>query len=179
MQERRMGASRFRLTGVLWILALLPALAAQEPPKPAGKLTIVGRPTITIKPLCNPDGKGETNIIVRNAGPDATTPAVTPGDVISRTPAKTLANAKVELGKPGQLAANQTAEIPVTVHNVFEQGDFEVNLQNAGVDAGTLRVVRSNPPFSISVVTANPADPELSFTRGKTAHFRLKNADAQ
>jgi len=172
-----MGASRFRFTGVLWILALLPALAAQELPKAAGKLTIVGRPTITIQPLCNPDGKGETNIMVRNAGPETTTPALTPGDVISRTPAKTLANAKVELGKPGQLAANQTADIPVTVRNVFEQGDFEATLQNAGIDAGTLRIVRSNPPFSISVETANPADPELSFTRGQLAHFRLKNAD--
>jgi hypothetical protein len=152
-------------------------LAAQEPPKAAGKLTIVGRPTITIKPLCNPDGKGETNITVRNAGPETTMPALMPGDVISRTPAKTLANAKVELAKPGQLAANQTADVAVTVRNVFEQGDFEATLQNAGTDVGTLHIVRSNPPFSIAVDTANPADPELSFTRGQLAHFRLKNAD--
>jgi hypothetical protein len=172
-----MGPDRFFLTGVLWILALLPAPDAQELPKAAGKLTIMGRPTITIKPLCNPDGKGETNIRVRNAGSEAVTPDLMPGDVISRTPAKTLANVKFELPKLEPLAANQTADLHVIVRNVFEQGDFEASFQNAGVDAGTLRIVRSNPPFSISVDTANPADPELSFTRGKTAHFRLRNAD--
>ncbi|HJX83686.1 MAG TPA: hypothetical protein VJ723_05030, partial [Candidatus Angelobacter sp.] len=140
-------AKRFLLFSVVAIMAVLaaaPAYAFQARPVPA-KLTLVGQPSITIDPLCNPAGVGKGWVKVRNEGASAVPLALAASGLTSKSPAKRLNatsvltavagfGSEVKPDNTASLAANQELWIRVEISGVFEDGDWETTLQNDGVD---------------------------------------------
>jgi hypothetical protein len=151
--------------------------AAKTTPVPTSPVSIVGQPVMKVEPLCNPGGQGEAKIQVKNTGP-ATSFSPVAGDPTSKSPAKTLANAKIDFrSAPNNLPVNQTIEITAHASQVFDDGDYESQVQNQGAVIGSIRIVRPTVPFSITLDAANPDAPELTFVYGQEGNFRLKNGD--
>lgn len=146
-------------------------------PMPTGPISIVGQPVIKIEGLCNAAGEGTAKFQVKNTGKAGSFSPVA-ADITSKSPAKTLANAKIDFpDAPKILPANQT-EITAKAAGVFDEGDYEAQVQSQGAVIGSVRIVRASVPLSVSVDVANPEAPELTFVDGEEAHFRLKNADS-
>ena len=165
-------------------------VAAEGAPAPQQPgLTLVGRPTIAVDSLCNPLASSTGMVKIRNQG-RATVPLyLTATDLSSKAPVRRLA-AKVELvptttgegdkrSDKKELAANEEVWIKLNVSGVYEEGEWETTLQNENVDVGTVRILRADPPFHVSLDVLNADAPELTFVKGKPAHFGLKNEDSQ
>jgi hypothetical protein len=166
-----------------WPTILLTALVLSAiSPQPASsqdKLKVIDRPTITVEPFCNPEGKATGNLILRNEGSAPVPIHLSGGDLSSKAPAEHLIIQPELTPKDTTLGPNQELAVQATVARLYSDGDWESAIQNDGVDVGTLRIVKTTPPFSLSLDVPTPEAPELDFLMGKPGSFRLKNADPQ
>ena len=178
--------------GMLSATAALHAggVAAQgtSAPQQAG-LILVGRPTITVDSLCNPLASSTGVVKIRNQGRATVPLSLTATDLSSKAPVRRLV-AKIELvptttaegdkkSDKKELAANEEVWIKLNISGVYEEGEWETTLQNENVDVGTVRILKADPPFHVSLDVPNADTPELTFVEGKPAHFGLKNEDSQ
>lgn len=142
------------------------------------KLRILDRPTVTVRTSCNAKGEGTGDLILRNDTNAAVLIHLSAGDLTGKPPTKHLIIPTLD-AKDGSLDPKQELKVHFIVTDLHEDGDWQSMIQNDGVDVGTIRVVRTSPPFALSLDVATPDSPELTFLEGKSASFRLKNGDQQ
>src|ERR1043166_1179323 len=149
-------------------------------PPPTGDVSIAGDAVVKIDTLCGAKGQGTGRILVNNKGASEASLSPIAGDIMSKTPVKTLTNARLTFsGAPIKLPGKTTAEITAEASGVFDDGEFTSSVQSGGANIGNVRIVRASLPFGISLDATNPDAPELTFTNGEGANFRLKNADSR
>jgi len=152
-------------------LATASSLPAQD------KLRIIDRPTIAAESLCDPDGNATGSMILRNDTNASVPIHLSGGDLSSKSPNKQLFVQPTLTPKDGNLDSKQNLEVKIAITGLYDDGDWQSTIQNDGADVGTVRIVRSSPPFTLSLDVATPDAPELTFVKGETGHFRLKNDD--
>ena len=157
---------------LLWIV-FAPQALTQE------KVRVIDRPSMHVEASCNPNGEATAPLTLRNEGSAAVPLRLSAGDLSSKSPAKHLFISPTLVSKESILNPNQELEVEATITKLYDDGDWESVIQNDGVDAGSLRIVRTTPPFSISLDTAKADEPELAIVEGEPAHFRLLNADLE
>jgi hypothetical protein len=141
------------------------------------KLRIIDRPTVEAESLCDPDGNATGSMILRN-DTDASVPIhLSGGDLSSESPNKQIFIQPTLTPKDGNLDSKQNLEVKIAITGLYDDGHWQSTIQNDGVDVGTVRIVRGSPPFALSLDVATPDAPELTFVKGETGHFRLKNDD--
>jgi hypothetical protein len=141
------------------------------------KLRIIDRPTIAAEALCDADGTATGSIILRNDTSASLPIHLSGGDLSSKSPSKQLLIQPVLIPKDANLDSKQNLEVKIAIAGLYEDGDWQTTLQNDGADVGTVRILRTSPPFALSLDVATPDAPELTFVKGETGHFRLKNDD--
>jgi hypothetical protein len=165
---------RIVLLVILLSVAFTPqVLSSQE------KVRVIDRPTMNVDASCNPNGEGAAPVTLRNEGSAAVPLHLSAGDLSSKSPAKHLVIYPTLVSKDSILNPKQELTVEATVTKLYEDGDWESIIQNDQVDAGSLRIVRITPPFSISLDAEKADQPELAFVEGEHAHFRLMNADPE
>src|SRR5947209_5846690 len=161
------------LVGLAWAV-IHPCLARSQ-----DKLRVIDRPTLTVEQFCNVEGKATGSLILRN---DTSAPVpihLSASDLSSKSPARHLIIQPTLTPKDASLDPKQELTVQATVTKLYDDGDWESTIQNDGLDVGTLRIVRTSPPFALSLDVATLETPELTFLKGRPAHFRLKNGDPQ
>lgn len=164
---------------LVFLLSLTSIAFAAEP-----KLNLVGNPLIVVDPLCNQDGKASGKVKVRNDSNAIVSLYLTANDVVSK-PAGRIFNGKIVVtpingsnddqpSNKKSVAASEEIWLQIEVSGVGE-GEWEAVLQNENVDAGKIRIVKNELPFPISMDVPTPDAPELTFTAGQPATFKLKN----
>ncbi len=141
------------------------------------KLRLIDRPTIAAESLCDPDGNATGSMILRNDTNVSVPIHLSGGDFSSKSPSKQLLIQPALTPKDANLDSKQDLEVKIAIAGLYEDGDWQSTIQSDGADVGTLRIVRTSPPFALSLDAATPDAPELTFVKGETGHFRLKNAD--
>jgi hypothetical protein len=141
------------------------------------KLRVIGRPAITAESLCDPDGNATGSMILRNETTASVPIHLSAGDLSSKSPSKQLLIQPALTPKDTDLDSKQNLEVKIAIAGLYEDGDWQTTIQNDGADIGTLRIVRNSPPFTLSLDVATPDAPQLTFVKGETGHFRLKNDD--
>ena len=179
----RCKSMRIRFLLVVLVSAVTASITAQgQDNKGQDQLKVIDHPGITIDTTCAPESQRTTEIVLRNIGTQKVTilpSQLSAGDLTSSNPAKSLRIWPV-LGTPDklELQPQETTTVQATVKCAVEEGDWSSSIQSNDTELGKLRVIRINPPFGISLDSATPNAPELTFQRGAPAHFRLKNADS-
>ncbi|HWO37430.1 MAG TPA: hypothetical protein VNO32_52300 [Candidatus Acidoferrum sp.] len=143
------------------------------------KVRVIDRPTMNVDASCNPNGEATAPLTLRNEGSAAVPLHLSAGDLSTQSPAKHLLISPKLVSKDSIVNPKQEVTVEATVTKLYDDGDWESIIQNDGVDAGSLRIVRTTPPFSVSLDAANADQPELAFVEGQPAHFRLINADPE
>lgn len=162
--------------GFLFLLLATPMAVAQD------KLKVLDHPVLTVNSVCNAEGEGNVDLHIRNDGNSKIT--LNPAQLsatdptTSSSPAKTL-NVRVMLAKPDklELAPHEIATVQASVSKIFEDGDWVSSIENDGTEIGRLRITRNSPNFAISLDSAAPASPELTFEKSAPGHFWVRNAD--
>jgi len=154
-------------------------LATISPPLLRGqdKLRVIDRPTIAAESLCNLDGNATGSMILRNDTNVSVPIHLSAGDLSSKSPNKQLLIEPTLTPKDTNLDSKQDLEVKIGIAGLYEDGDWQSTIENDGTDVGTVRIVRTSPPCALSLDVATPDAPELTFVKGETGHFRLKNAD--
>jgi hypothetical protein len=154
-------------------------LATISPPLLRGqdKLSVIDRPTIAAESLCNLDGNATGSMILRNDTNVSVPIHLSAGDLSSKSPNKQLLIEPTLTPKDTNLDSKQGLEVKIGIAGLYEDGDWQSTIENDGTDVGTVRIVRTSPSFALSLDVATPDAPELTFVKGETGHFRLKNAD--
>jgi hypothetical protein len=154
-------------------------LATISPPLLRGqdKLRVIDRPTIAAESLCNLDGNATGSMILRNDTNVSVPIHLSAGDLSSKSPNKQLLIEPTLTPKDTNLDSKQGLEVKIGIAGLYEDGDWQSTIENDGTDVGTVRIVRTSPSFALSLDVATPDAPELTFVKGETGHFRLKNAD--
>lgn len=152
-------------------------LATASPLLAQDKLRIIDRPTITAESLCDPDGNATGSMILRNDTNTSVPIHLSGGDLSSKSPNKQLVIRPTLNPKDSDLDSKQNLEVKIAITELYDDGDWQSTIQNDGADLGTVRIVRSTPPFTVSLDVPTPDAPELTFVKGETGHFRLKNDD--
>ena len=152
-------------------LATASSLLAQD------KLRIIDRPTVEAESLCDPDGNATGSMILRNDTNASVPIHLSGGDLSSMSANKQIFIQPTLTPKDGNLDSKQNLEVKIAITGLYDDGDWQSTIQNDGVDVGTVRIVRSSPPFTLGLDVATPDAPELTFVKGETGHFRLKNDD--
>ena len=141
------------------------------------KLRVIDRPTIAAESLCDPDGDATGSMILRNDTNASVPIHLSGGDLSSKSPSKQILIQPALTPKDANLDSKQNLEVKIAIAGLYEDGDWQSTIQNDGADVGTLRIVRTSPPFALSLDVATPDAAELTFVKGETGHFRLKNDD--
>jgi hypothetical protein len=141
------------------------------------KLRVIDRPTIAAESLCNPDGNATGSMILGNDTNVSVPVHLSAGDLSSKSPNKQLLIQPTLTPKDTNLDSKQDLEVKIGIVGLYEDGDWQSTIENDGTDVGAVRIVRTSPPFALSLDVATPDAPELTFVKGETGHFRLKNAD--
>jgi hypothetical protein len=153
------------------------ALATASPLLTQDKLRIIDRPTIAAEALCDADGTATGSMILRNDTSASLPIHLSGGDLSSKSPSKQLLIQPALTPKDSNLDSKQNLEVKIAIAGLYEDGDWQTTIQNDGADVGTVRILRTSPPFALSLDVATPDAPELTFVKGEPGHFRLKNDD--
>lgn len=141
------------------------------------KLRVIDRPTIAADALCDPDGNAAGSLILRNETNASVPIHLSAGDLSGKSSNKQLLIQPALTPKDADLDSKHNLEVKIAIAGLYEDGDWQSTIQNEGADVGTLRIVRTSPAFTLSLDVATPDAPELTFVKGETGHFRLKNDD--
>jgi len=64
------------------------------------------------------------------------------------------------------------------INNFLKAGEAEAKLLNKDTEIGKIRAIKRNVPFSLSLVAADPSQPELTIERDKPVVLLLQNDDS-
>ena len=173
----------------MMLIVFLAVLAVQTPlPAHPGfcKLTIIGTPVLTVDPTCpNCDG-GVLDIYLRNDNSGSVPLLLTVGSLTDKTSKKPASgNLNLQPLNPCTRAAftsdhlthGQILLLRVTASNILQEGEWQSELYNRGVDLGSFTVTRNHLPFNVTLVTAKADTPEITFNRNQPTSLTLSNAD--
>jgi len=173
------------------ITGLCSVLLAQVPAtKPAAedtvKLVVVEPPILTVDPTAN---TGTAQLDLRNASNRDVAISLSASDFISKTTGKRL-GARVTFSEPAATAGapryvhpqplkpGQSLALKVEVAQVWEAGESEAKLLNAGVTIGKLTARKDRFPFAVKLDAAPPDQPAVHWQSGAKYLLPLKNDDA-
>ena len=173
----------------MMLIVFLAVLAVQTPlPAHPGfcKLTIIGTPALTVDPTCpNCDG-GVLDIYLRNDNSGSVPLLLTVGSLTDKTSKKPASgNLTLQPLNPCTRAAfmsdhlthGQILLLRVTVSNILQEGEWQSELYNRGVDLGSFTVTRNHLPFNVTLVTTKADTSEITFNRNQPTSLTLSNAD--
>src|ERR1043166_3886814 len=104
-------------------------------PPPTGDVSIAGDAVVKIDTLCGAKGQGTGRILVNNKGASEASLSPIAGDIMSKTPVKTLTNARLTFsGAPIKCPGKTTAEITAEASGVFDDGEFTSSVQSGGAN---------------------------------------------
>ena len=113
--------------------------------------------------------------------------AVGSGELISKAPGKTI-TPRITLtpldasGSPAPerttLAPNESLTLRIGLKGVVDEGDWTLELQNAGLTIGALTVVSPPALLNVKLDVATPDSPALSFEKDRPSRIPLKNEDS-
>jgi hypothetical protein len=182
-------AERYQITSafLLFLVAASPGTLLAQKPSIAG-----GDIIVNINPSTN---KGTTTIYLRNDAnePKDANTAISVflhiDDFILQTTGKSIA-ARVtfeytDSQQKQQKGAFVQAAIPkgevlvvsLEISEFSEAGEAHANLLNRESRLASIKVIKFNPPFKVSLISASPDNPELIFRRGETGSLAFKNED--
>jgi hypothetical protein len=157
----------------LAFVVVTPHLRAQD------KLRVLDHPTVIVDALCNAAGSAAGTLSLQNPTTAPSALHLSATDLSSKSPVKHLLIQPVLTAPDTELAAGKEEKVQVAITGLHEDGDWESTIQNDATDLGVLRIIRSTPPFALSLDVATPDAPELTLLRGQTGVFRIKNDDPQ
>ena len=150
------------------------------------QLAIIGTPALTVDPTCpNCDG-GVLDIYLRNDNSGPVPLLLTTSSLMDKTNKIPVSgNLTLQPLDPctknsfsaARLEHGQILLLRVTVSNLLQEGQWQAELYNRGVDLGSFTVIRSHLPFNVTLITAKPDTPEITFTRDSPTALTLSNAD--
>ena len=178
---------KLRASHVLLYIAALVGVAALLFPAPLTahgglcKLTLLDAPTLIVDPTCSTCDGASVTLQLRNDSSQMVELALTTGDFKNK--AGGLLNAKARFTPvtsltKGMVVPGQVVKVQMEVRNVLEDGEWEAELHNRGVNIGNVKVVKTHVPLGIRLDLPNPDQPEILIQRGKAVDLGFKNDDA-
>lgn len=76
-----------------------------------------------------------------------------------------------------KVRCGEVLALSLEVSGFSEAGEAHANLVHQGSPLASIRVIKFNPPFKVSLNAANPDKPELTLRRGSPGSLSLKNED--
>jgi hypothetical protein len=76
-----------------------------------------------------------------------------------------------------EIRKGEVLVLSLEISGFSEAGEAHANLLNRDSRLASVKVIKFNPPFKVSLNSANPDNPELTFRRGKPGSLALKNED--
>ena len=176
---------RARLTGLVAMLCFSPLWAGQAAAN--NTLTVLQSPALIVDPTCGTCDGAQAILTLRNGAAASIKLQLATGDLVNKTTGQPL-NANFKLTPLSDVAGTKPLEdatassnavffVRAEVRNVLQVGEWNADLLNDGAKIGTLKVVRSAIPFSITLDVPQPDNPALTFAKGSRGIIAFKNAD--
>ena len=149
-----------------------------------GSPLLVETPTLVV----DQNNSGTAIIILRNSGQTSLKKGVlSVRDFVSHTTKQPL-GAKITLSAPGgqgtlpmftlpDLAPGSTQTVKVEVSNLWQAGSSDADLEYNNVKIGVLKALKYQVPFAVSLQSATPDNPTVTFRKGEPGSLTLKNDD--
>lgn len=150
-------------------------------------LRVVGSARLALDPVCNARTGANVEVALRNDGAKPVKLALGSGELISKPPGKTITPvitftpldaSRSPAPERTTLAPEEYLKLRIGLTGVVDEGEWTLELQNAGAPFGALTVVSAPVPFTVKLDVATPDSLELSFERRKPSRIPLKNDDS-